>query len=69
MSNEEQIDGLKKVAMRSTSPETRKNVIDTLATYGEKAVPAIAEIINDALSADIRQYGVDVIKKIKPTKL
>jgi len=68
LSLEEQIDGLKKVAMRSTDPEARRNVIDALAGYGEKAVPAITEIINDALSAGIRQYGLDVIRKIKPTR-
>jgi len=66
---EEQIDGLKKVALRSTDSEARRNVIDALAGYGEKAVPAITEIINDALSAEIRQYGLDVIRKIKPTRL
>ena len=69
MSLEEQVDGLKKVAMRSTDPEARKNAIDALAGYGEKAVPAITEIITDALSASIRQYGLDVIKRIKPTRL
>jgi HEAT repeat protein len=69
LSLEEQVDGLKKVAMRSADPEARKNAIDVLAGYGEKAVPAITEIINDALSAEVRQYGLDVIKRIKPTRL
>jgi hypothetical protein len=69
LSLEEQIDGLKKVAMRSTDSEARKNAIDALAGYGERAVPATTEIINDALSAGIRQYGLNLIKKIKPTGL
>jgi len=68
LSVEEQIDGLKKVAMRSVEPDARKKAIDTLATYGEKAIPAITEIINDALSTGVRDYGLEIIKKIKSTK-
>jgi len=68
LSAEEQIDGLKKVAMRAVDSDARKKVIDTLATYGEKAVPAITEIINDALSTDIKEYGLATINKIKSTK-
>ena len=65
MSAEEQIDGLKKVAMSSVEPDARRKVIDTLAAYGEKAIPAITEIIKDSLSVDLREYGLDVIKRIK----
>jgi len=68
LSAEEQIDGLKKVAMRAVDSDARKKVIDTLATYGEKAVPAITEIINDALSIDIKEYGLATINKIKSAK-
>ena len=65
MSAEEQIDGLKKVAMSSVEPDARRKVIDTLAVYGEKAIPAITEIIKDSLSIDVREYGLDTIKRIK----
>jgi len=65
LSVEQQIDGLKKVAMSSVYPDARRKVIDTLAQYGEKAVPAITEIIQDALSIDVRAYGLDAIKRIR----
>ncbi len=65
MSVEEQIDGLKKVAMSSVEPDARRKAIDTLAAYGEKAIPAITEIIKDSLSIDVREYGLDTIKRIK----
>jgi len=65
VSDEEQIDGLKKVAMSSVTPDARKKAIDTLATYGEKAIPAITDIIKDSLSTDVREHGLDTIKRIK----
>ncbi len=64
-SDEEQIDGLKRVAMRSVTPDARKKAIDTLAVYGKKAIPAITDIIKDSLSTDVREYGLDTIKRIK----
>jgi hypothetical protein len=65
LSVEQQIDGLKNVAMNSTDPDARRKIVDTLAGYGDKAIPAISEIISDALSKEIREYGLAVIKKLK----
>ena len=65
LSVEQQIDGLKNVAMSSTDPDARRKIVDALAGYGDKAIPAISEIISDALSKEIREYGLGVIKKIK----
>lgn len=65
LSAEQQIDGLKKVAMSSMDPDARRKVVDALAAYGDKAIPAISEIISDALSTEIREYGLGIIKKIK----
>lgn len=65
INKEEQINGLKKVGLNSLSTETKKKVIDTLATYSEKAIPAITDIINNSLSAEVKEHGLDTIKKIK----
>lgn len=65
MSVEQQIDGLKKVAMNSTDPDARRKIVDTLAAYGDKAIPAISEVISDSLSEEIREYGLGIIKKLK----
>lgn len=65
MSVEQQIDGLKKVAMSSTDPEARRKAVDALAAYGDKAIPAISDVISDALSKEIREYGLGIIKRLK----
>lgn len=65
LSAEQQIDGLKKAAMSSTDPDARRKIVDTLAAYGDKAIPAISEVISDALSREIREYGLGIIKKLK----
>lgn len=65
MSVEQQIDSLKKVAMSSTDPDARRKIVDTLAAYGDKAVPAISEVISDSLSKEIREYGLGVIKRLQ----
>ena len=65
INKEEQINGLKKVGLNSSSVDTRKKVIDTLATYDENAIPAITEIINNSWAVEVREYGLDTIKQIK----
>jgi hypothetical protein len=65
LSVEQQIDGLKKVAMSSTDPDARRKTIDALAAYGDKAIPAISEVISDSLSKEIREYGLGIIKRLK----
>ena len=62
---EEQMKRLKQIALDSTSASTWKKVMETLATYGEKAIPVIADIIAESMEAEIRDYGLDVIKKIR----
>ncbi len=39
---------------------TRQKVMDTLATYGEKAIPAITDIIDNSSVIATREYGLDV---------
>jgi hypothetical protein len=65
LSVEQQIDGLKKVAMVSMDPDAKRKVVDALAAYGKKAIPAISEIISDSLSTEIREYGLGIIKRIR----
>ena len=65
MSEEEQIKKLKEVGLSTTVPDVKKKVIDTLASYGDKGIPAITEIVKNSTIIDTRMYGLDVIKKIK----
>jgi len=65
LSEEEQIDGLKKVGVHAVLGDTRKRVIDTLATYGEKAIPAIIEVVDGSVFPDVKEYGLGTVKKLK----
>ena len=65
LSEEEQIKKLKEVGLSTTVPDVKKKVIDTLASYGDKGIPAITEIVKNSTIIDTRMYGLDVIKKIK----
>jgi hypothetical protein len=65
LSEKEQIDKLKEVALSSSNLELIKKVIDVLAIYGEDAILAITEIVNKSVFYDIKDYGLDIIKKIK----
>ena len=65
LSEEEQIEKLKEVGLSTTIPDVKKKVIDTLASYGDKAIPAVTEIIKNTTIVDTRTYGLDIIKKIK----
>ena len=65
MSEEEQIEKLKEVGISTTIVNVKKQVIDTLASYGEKAIPAITEIVKGTTIVDTKTHGLEVIKKIK----
>jgi hypothetical protein len=40
-------------------------IIDILATYGEKGIPAIQDILNNAMSTTTANYATDVLKRLK----
>ena len=65
LSEKEQIEKLKEVALGTLIPDVKKKVIDVLAIYGEEAIPAIAEIIERTISRDVKEYGLKVIEQIK----
>lgn len=65
LTEKEQIQRLKEIALSSTITSTRQKVMDTLATYGEKAIPAITDIIDNSSVVATREYGLDVVKEIK----
>jgi len=65
LSEDEQIRKLKEVALKSILPNVTKKTIDALAAYGEKAIPAVTEIVQNSVIEDIRTYGLEAIEKIK----
>lgn len=62
----DEIEVLKEIAKKSRSEKIVKETIVTMSTYGEVAIPAILEIINNGSATDkIKRHGLAVIKKIK----
>ncbi|MGB2727164.1 MAG: hypothetical protein WBD09_01640 [Halobacteriota archaeon] len=66
--SEEEIHKLRMEGMASMqdTPVKRKiEIIDILATYGEKGIPAIQDILNNAMSTTTANYATDVLKRLK----
>ena len=63
LSEEEQIEKLKEVALQRASRS--KEVMGILADYyGAKAIPAIVDIINSSRHLDLSEYGLSLIRQI-----
>jgi hypothetical protein len=65
MSEEEQIEDLKSKFRREIDSNKHKQILDTLATYGNKGVSAILDLINVAADDEIESYGLELVKKIR----
>lgn len=65
LSEKEQIEKLKDVALQSYSPSVSFKTIDTMAIYGEKAIPALTEIAKKSMIFEVQERAVDKIREIK----
>ncbi len=63
---EEQIASLVKRAKSwlSNRDETKK-ILDTLSAFGEKGVYPILDIADNSVDQDVREYGYELIKRVK----
>jgi len=52
-------------SMQDTPVKRKMEIIDILATYGEKGIPAIQDILNNAMSPTTANYATDVLKRLK----
>ena len=71
MAEEEKvIETLKKIALDvSRSISEREKVIDALSVFGERALPALAEIAdNRAIALSLRERAIARLKEIKKKK-
>ena len=46
----------------------KKKTIDTLAVYGNAAIEAMAEIVDMTVDSEVKEHGLDAIKRIKEEK-
>lgn len=65
MSEKDQIDRLRGEGIATIYPERKTKSIDTLATYGKPTIEAIMDIISSTPRTEIREHGLDVIKRIR----
>ena len=66
----EEIKKLKKVGRMEPDPNLKKKAIDALAAYGNsEAILAIVEIVDAAGNPEVKEYGLEVIKRIKEGKI
>ncbi len=65
MSEEEQVQKLADVAKGSGLVNVRKAAIDALAAYGERAIPAITDVVENSITEEVRVHGLQTIKKIR----
>jgi hypothetical protein len=64
MSDTDPIERLKKDALSSYG-ENRIDAIDTVAAYGEDAIPALIDIAEESSSNDHQQHARKKIREIK----
>jgi hypothetical protein len=56
---------LQYIIMSSWDNETRRNTVDTLASYGKKALPSLTNVGYSLLwNPEIKQYVLDKAKQI-----
>ncbi len=65
MTQMKEIGKLKDIGTETSNMEVVRYVIENLAAYGHKSIPAITEIVNYQANIDIRSYGLETIEKIK----
>ncbi len=66
--SEEEIHKLKMegvASMQDTPVKRKMEIIDILASYGEKGIPAIEAILNNAMSQTTANYAKEVLNRLK----
>jgi hypothetical protein len=65
LSEQEQIENLKSRFRSTLNTETRKQVFDVLATYGNEGVAAILSLTGTTANDDLKSYGLSLVKKTR----
>ena len=65
MSRDHEIKTLTEVALLTQVPEVKMRLMDTLALYGREGIAAIAEVLAQTVTPDVKNYGVYLIKRLE----
>jgi hypothetical protein len=63
LSEDEEIQQIKKNFMTTVDPESRKMASDSLARHGKKGISLIRELINIIVNDEVKKHGFEVIKQ------
>jgi hypothetical protein len=63
--NRDVMDELMKKAMKAHTPEEANAIIDELGKFGEDAVYALEDVVNQTKFDQVRAHGLEVIRDIK----
>ncbi len=64
MSNEEkQIENLRKLFLETINENTRMEIFDTLATYGNKGLDTISDLMNKVVNPNIKSHGMKILRE------
>ncbi len=64
MSNEEkQIENLRKLFLETINENTRMEIFDTLATYGNKGLDTISDLMNKVVNQNIKSHGMKILRE------
>ena len=60
---EKQIENLRKLFLETINDNTRMEIFDTLATYGNRGLDTISDLMNKVVNPDIRDHGMKIIRE------
>lgn len=64
MSNDEkQIENLRKLFLETINENTRMEIFDTLASYGNKGLDTISDLMNKVVNQNIKSHGMKILRE------
>jgi hypothetical protein len=69
LSEENQIEKIKKSAIASIEPLEQLKAINTLAAYGNRAILPIIEVIESSTNDQVNKHGYKAVQEIKTHSL
>ena len=60
---EKQIENLRKLFLESVHENTRMEIFGTLATYGNRGLDTISDLINNVVSPNIKSHGLKILRE------
>ena len=60
---DKQIENLRNLFLETNNDNTRMEIFDTLATYGNKGLDTISDLVNNVVSPNIKSHGLKILRE------